>query len=152
MIDAEVGRMGNRQGKRNFHESYSAGAVKPPSARSTGLVFTGVAVLIAIAYRHSPNIWPIAAGVAVILLALSYLAPRVLEPLNIVWFKIGMLMHRVVNPAIMFLMFAIAVVPMGALMRLFSDPLRLKRDPKLSTYWLEPDPAELKLSSMKNQF
>ncbi len=56
------------------------------------------------------------------------------------------------NPVIMFLMFAIAVVPMGALMRLFSDPLRLKRDNTLSTYWLEPNPDELKLSSMKNQF
>ena len=36
--------------------------------------------------------------------------------------------------------------------RLFSDPLRLKRQTGLSTYWIEPDPAEVKLRSMKNQF
>src|SRR5262245_73755 len=115
-VDVEVGWMGNRQGKQNFHESYSPEAVKPPSARSTGLVFAAVAVLVAIAYRHSPIILPIAVGAALILIGLSYLAPRVLEPLNIVWFKIGMLMHRVVNPLVMFLMFAVAIVPMGALM------------------------------------
>jgi hypothetical protein len=144
--------MGNRKRNQNFHETYVPGAVKPPSARSTGFVFAGVSVLIALAYRHHPTVLAIAACAAVLFLALSFLAPRVLEPLNIVWFKIGMIMHKVVTPVIMFLMFAIAVVPMGALMRLFSDPLRLKRDNTLSTYWLEPNPDELKLSSMKNQF
>jgi hypothetical protein len=144
--------MGKREGNQNFHEAFVPDAVKPPSARSTGFVFAGVSILIAIVYRNHPTVLAVAAGAAVLLLALSFLAPRVLEPLNIVWFKIGMIMHKVVNPVIMFLMFAIAVVPMGALMRLFSDPLRLKRDNALSTYWLEPDPDELKLSSMKNQF
>jgi hypothetical protein len=144
--------MAKGEGKGNFHESYVPGVVKPPSPRSTGLVFAGVAVLVAIANRHSPIILAIALCVAVAFVTLSYLAPRLLEPLNIVWFRIGMLMHRVVNPVVMLAMFAIAVVPMGALMRLFSDPLRLKRNSNLSTYWIEPDPAELKLASMKNQF
>jgi hypothetical protein len=38
------------------------------------------------------------------------------------------------------------------LMRMGRDPLQSKRDPDASTYWIEPDPAELKISSMKNQF
>jgi hypothetical protein len=144
--------MGNRQRKQDFHESFGQEAVKPPSPRSTGLVFTGVAILLGVSFRDSV-VAVLAAGiVAAALLAASLLAPRVLEPLNIVWFKIGMLLHRVVNPLVMFLMFAIAIVPLGALMRLFSDPLRLKRDPSLSSYWIEPNPAEIKLSSMKNQF
>ena len=138
--------------QRNFHESYVPGEVKPPSPRSTGFVFVGVAVLIAFGFRHNPLIAGIAIGAAVVLLALTLLAPRVLEPLNIVWFQIGMLMHRVVNPIVMFLMFAVAMIPAGLLMRLGHDPLRWKRDPGLSTYWIEPDPAEAKLNSMKNQF
>jgi hypothetical protein len=137
---------------RNFHESYAPGEVKPPSPRSTGFVFVGVAVIVAVLFRHNPLIAGIALGVAVILLALSLVSPRVLQPLNIVWFQIGMLMHRVVNPLVMFLMFAVAMVPAGLLMRIGHDPLRSKREPDAETYWIEPDAAEAKLSSMKNQF
>jgi hypothetical protein len=138
--------------RQNFHESFAQGEVKPPSPRSTGFVFVGVAIIVALLFRHNPLIAGIALGVAVILLALSLLMPHVLQPLNIVWFQIGMLMHRVVNPVVMFLMFAVAMVPAGLLMRIGHDPLRSKREPDASTYWIEPDPAEAKLSSMKNQF
>jgi hypothetical protein len=138
--------------RRNFHESYAPGEVKPPSPRSTGFVFVGVALIVAVLFRHSPLIVGIAVGAAAILLALSLTTPNTLQPLNIVWFQIGMLMHRVVNPVVMFLMFAVAMVPAGLLMRLGHDPLRSKRELDASTYWIEPDPAEAKLSSMKNQF
>lgn len=138
--------------RKNFHESYAPGEVKPPSPRSTGLVFVGVAILIAVLNRHHPIVAGIALAVALVLLGISLTAPRILQPLNIVWFQIGMLMHRVVNPVVMFLMFAVAMVPAGLLMRLGHDPLRSKRDPQASTYWTEPDPDEAKLSSMKTQF
>ena len=138
--------------RQNFHESYTPGDVKPPSPRSTGFVFVVVALLVALGFRDSPLIVSIAVGVAAILLALSLLTPQTLQPLNIVWFQIGMLMHKVVNPLVMFLMFAVAMVPTGLLMRLGHDPLRSKREPDASTYWIEPNPAEAKLSSMKNQF
>jgi hypothetical protein len=94
--------------RQNFHESFSAEDVAPPPPRSTGLVFVGVAVIVALIFRHNDIVMPIAAAVAVLLLALSFLAPQVLQPLNIVWFHFGMLLHRIVNPIVMFLMFAIA--------------------------------------------
>lgn len=140
--------------KGNFHESYSPGAgdVKPPSPRSTGLVFTVVALLIAVLLRRHEAYALVAVGVAAALLVTSFAAPALLQPLNIVWFKFGMLLHRVVNPIVMLLMFAVAFMPMGILVRIFADPLRLKRPAGVSTYWLEPDAAEMKLRSMKNQF
>lgn len=137
---------------RDFHEAFAQEAVAPPSARSTGLVFAAVALIIAIIFRANPAVMGVAGAAALMLLALSFLAPRVLEPLNIVWFKFGMLLHRVVNPVVMFLMYAVAFVPLGLLIKPFYDPLRLKRDRTASTYWLTADSAETKLSSMKNQF
>ncbi len=136
--------------KQNFHEAYRQGDVKPPSARSTGFVFTAAALLLAISFRHNFTATAIAGSAALIFLALSLTAPRLLEPLNIVWFKLGMLLHRIVNPVVMMLMYGIAFVPLGLLLR--HETLRLKRDPRASTYWLTPDPEEAKLSSMKNQF
>ena len=103
----------NPRTRQNFHESFAHGEVKPPSPRSTGFVFVGVAIIVAVLFRNDPLIAGIAAGVAAILLALSLLVPHVLQPLNIVWFQIGMVMHSVVNPIVMFLMFAVAMVPAG---------------------------------------
>lgn len=138
--------------RQNFHESFSAEEVAPPSPRSTGLVFVVVAVIVALIFRNNDIVMPVAAGIAALLLALSLLAPQLLQPLNIVWFHFGMLLHKVVNPIVMFLMFAIAMVPVGLLMRIGHDPMRFKRPKDASTYWIEPDPAELKQASMKNQF
>jgi hypothetical protein len=140
--------------KGNFHESYNPGAgdVKPPSPRSTGIVFTVVALLVAVLLRRHEVYAFIAVGVAAVLLILSFTVPAVLQPLNILWFKFGLLLHRIVNPVVMLLMFAVAFLPMGVLVRIFADPLRLKRPKDVTTYWLEPDPAEMKLRSMKNQF
>ncbi|WP_088345251.1 MULTISPECIES: hypothetical protein [Rhodomicrobium] len=142
-----------QKSRQNFHESYGANEeVKPPSARSTGLVFVAVSLLLGVMFRHHPAAVALFLIVALTLLAFSLLAPQRLEPLSLIWFKFGMLLSRIVNPIVMFLMFALAIVPMGLLMRLFADPLRSKREPDATTYWLEPDPAEAKLASMKNQF
>ena len=32
----------------NFHESFAGSAIKPPSERSTGLMFAGVALIVAL--------------------------------------------------------------------------------------------------------
>ncbi len=138
--------------KSDFHESFAAGTVAPPSPRSTGFVFTGVAIIVGVLFRNDLTVAVAAGCVAALLLATSFLAPHLLQPLNIAWFRFGMLLHRIVNPVVMFLMFAIAFVPMGLLIQALGDPLRLKRKTELQTYWLEPDPAEIKLSSMEKQF
>src|SRR5262245_45958403 len=40
----------------NFHESYAGGEIKPPSERSTGLVFAAMAAIVAVLWRHSPTV------------------------------------------------------------------------------------------------
>jgi hypothetical protein len=40
----------------NFHESYAGGEIKPPSERSTGLVFGAMAAIVAVLWRHSPTV------------------------------------------------------------------------------------------------
>ena len=59
----------------------------------------------------------------------SAFAPALLRPLNLLWFRFSMLLHRVVNPIVMFTIFAVVFVPGGLLMRLWRDPLRARRDP-----------------------
>ena len=137
---------------KNFHESFAQAAVDPPSERSTGFVFTAVAVIVAIIFRSDTIILIIAASLATILLAASLLKPAILKPLNIIWFKFGLLLHRIVNPIVMLAMFAVAIVPAGLLMRIWRDPLRSEPEKEGSTYWIRRDRNELQTGSMKNQF
>ncbi len=137
---------------KNFHESFAGGEVKPPSARATGLVFAAVAMIVAILWRNSPTVLGSALSIAVMLAAVSLLAPAFLKPLNILWFRFGLLLHRVVNPIVMFAVFALVFVPAGAIMRLWHDPLRSRRAPNRSSYWIDRRRNDDTTGSMTNQF
>jgi hypothetical protein len=134
----------------NFHESYATSEIKPPSERSTGLVFTAVAVIVAILWRNSASILWLALGMAATFAAFSLIAPALLKPVNILWFKFGLLIHRVVNPIAIFAVYAAVFVPTGAIMRLWRDPLQSRRKMGASSYWIERR-KEIE-GSMANQF
>jgi len=137
---------------KNFHESFSESPVQPPSERSTGIIFATVAAIIAVTYWKDPLVLGLALVVATLFLAAALMKPRILRPLNIVWFKFGLLLHRIVNPVIMLLMFVVAIVPAGLIVRIWRDPLRAKHDKDGSTFWVFRDPGSQQTSSMKNQF
>jgi hypothetical protein len=81
--------------RQDSHESFGRDDIKPPSDRSTGLVFAVVALIIAVWWRNSLWVSWIAIGGAVLLAILALAAPAVLRPLNWIWFRVGLLMHRV---------------------------------------------------------
>jgi hypothetical protein len=136
----------------NFHESFAKTESKPPSERSTGLLFAAVAVIVGVLSRNNPTGMLVALGIATLLTAVSLIVPVLLKPLNIAWFKFGLLLHRVVNPLVMFVVFASVFVPAGAMMRLWRDPLRSRRPTGVSTYWIERSESGGTERSMTNQF
>jgi hypothetical protein len=138
--------------RTNFHESFAQGAIKPPSERSTGLVFVAVALLIAYLRCDNSTVLVSASCAAGILALLVAFAPNRLRPLNLLWFRFSMLLHKVVNPIVMFAIFAAVFVPGGLLMRFFRDPLRERRDPQMTTYWVERRGDDGMPSSMRHQF
>jgi hypothetical protein len=141
-----------RTSKFNFHEDYAHGEVNPPSERSTGLVFALVALIVAVLRRDSPIVALAGLAVAAGLTCLSLVAPSLLRPLTILWFRIGLLLHRVVNPLIMFAIFTLVFTPAGLLMRLWYDPLRSRRAGPGATYWIERTSDGQQAGSMTNQF
>ncbi len=141
---------------KNFHEHYEHEHPDMPTDSSTGFVFAAVAAIVAgiIFYSndYSLSMWVyLALAVAVIFAGLARFASHLLRPLNIVWFKFSLLLFKVVNPLIMFILFALVITPAGLIMQLKADPLRSKRDRQSKTYWIEKD-EELSVRSMKNQF
>ncbi len=128
-----------------LHEDFKRTAEQPKaSERSFGLVFSAVFALIAFLPLwdgHPVRWW--AAGVAVAFLGLARLAPRTLVLPNRLWMKFGELLHHIVSPVVMSLLFIVAVVPTAIILRLMGrDPLRLKFDKKAVTYWQKREPGE----------
>jgi len=80
-------------------------------------------------------------------------APRILSPLNNLWARLGMLLHRVTSPVILGIIYFLVIVPFGLAMRLGGKrPLALARDPAASTYWIERKPSDSPTDSFLNQF
>ncbi|MCB2099762.1 MAG: hypothetical protein KDE22_02750 [Rhodobacterales bacterium] len=128
--------------------------VKVGSERAFGLVFAAVFTIIALVpliKGADPRWWSLA--VAAVFGVLAFVAPKVLRPLNLVWFKFGLLLHKIVSPLIMGLLFFVTVTPMALLLRLLGkDPLHRSFDPKADSYWIRRDPPGPAPETMKNQF
>lgn len=137
------------------HEDLSRNEeVKGSSDRSFGVVFTVVFTVVGLwplARGGEPRTWALAVAAAFLLAALA--RPSLLAPLNRLWFRFGLLLHRVVSPIILGLMFYAVFMPMGFLMRLFGKrPLGLGLDRTASSYWITREPAGPASESMKRQF
>lgn len=128
--------------------------VKGSSNRSFGFVFAALFCIIGVwplFKGFDPRYWALAVSGALFLVAI--LAPILLTPFNLVWFKFGLLLHRITNPLIMGLVFFLTVTPIGLIMRaLGKDPLRLKIDKNAESYWIERAPPGPEPDSMKHQF
>jgi hypothetical protein len=125
----------------------------PGSPRSFGWVFAGVFSVIGIwPVVHGASARPWALLVAAAFAAVALVRPSLLALPNILWFRFGLLLGRVMTPVVMGLIFFVGVVPTGLALRLFGkDPLRLKRDPNAVSHWIARRPSEPP-SSMRNQF
>ena len=117
-----------------------------PSNRSFGWLFAGVFTLIALAH-------PWALLVAALFVLVTVTRDEWLTPLNRAWMKLGALMHMVISPVIMGIMFFGVFTPMGWVMRRFGwDAMRRTWDPAAKSYWVRRDPAGPADDSFKNLF
>ena len=140
--------------KQSTHESFDRDeAAQPGSDRTFGLVMAGALALLSLVNGwHLGRVWPWTLAAAVLFLIAALLWPSSLRPLNRLWMKLGLLLHRIVNPIVMGLLFYGTIWPTGLVMRMRGrDLLRLKRDPSAASYWIAraPGPAP---ETMKDQF
>ena len=104
----------------DFHENFTRQeSVTQGSDRAFGFVITGAfALLAAINLWHAGRIWLWMGLICAGFLVSSLVRPSVLTPLNRLWFKLGLFLHKIVNPIVMGLLFYFAVLPTGLVMRL----------------------------------
>src|SRR5436190_5957022 len=117
-------------------------STKPGSERAFGLVFAGVFLLVALwplLDRASPRLWAFA--VSAVFALCAWLAPQVLAPLNRFWFRFGELLHRIVSPIALGVIFFGVITPYAVVMRLFGrDELLLRKGSARPSYWVRREP------------
>jgi hypothetical protein len=137
------------------HEDFSREEkIRAGSDRTFGLVMAAALTAVTLLNLwHAGRLWPWTGGLAALLLAAGLLRPAVLHPLNLLWLKFGLLLHRVVSPIVMALLFFGTVLPTGLVMRMLGkDILRLKRQADADSYWIVREPSGPLPETMKDQF
>jgi len=124
------------------------------SNRSFGLLIGGVLLLVAGLHywKDRPDffVWLI---IGLVFVAVALLLPHILAPLRRLWLKLGHLMSIVISPIILALMYVLAIVVTGVLIRLFGkDLLSLKLKPEAASYWIKRSPPGPELKSLADQF
>ena len=121
--------------------------IKVGSNRSFGFVFSIVFLLIALwplLNNSEIRIWSLI--ISAIFLILGFLNSMLLNPLNILWFKFGLLLGKIISPLVMGLIFFCVVTPIGILMKIFmKDLLKLKYNNK-NSYWVDKNGPKSKMS------
>ena len=124
--------------------------IKIGSNKSFGIVFFVVFLLIALyplTNSQEIRLWSLI--ISIIFLILGLFNSKILRPLNILWFKFGIFLGKIVSPIIMGVIFFFVVTPIAIFMRFIGkDLLNLKYNKK-KTYWIEKNGPK---SKMKNQF
>ena len=125
--------------------------IKTSSNRNFGLVFFIAFLIVSLwplTYEEPIRIWLVI--ISMVFLILGLMNSKMLTPLNLLWFKFGIILGTIVAPIVMGLVFFLVVTPIGFIMRIMGKDLLKKRyDKKRGTYWIKRDKL---VSSMKRQF
>jgi|SRR5579862_534452 len=138
-----------------MHETYNRHPeVILSSDRTFGLVWTALLLIYSVApIRHGGHLRSFPLTVALVLALISFTVPGLLHLPNRAWARVGVLLHRVFNPAVMAILFFGFFVPIGLFYRCRKKQSVISwHDASLTSYWIKRDPPGPPPESMINQF
>src|SRR5262245_65253995 len=136
------------------HENFDRSEIKRASDRSFGFVFAAVFAIVAF--------WPLMTGsgpqlgalaLAAIFLMIAVVRPPLIAPLNWLWFKVGVVLHHVVTPIVMGVIFVLGVLPTALIKGTRrSDALRLDPRRRGKSNWVVRTPPGPSPDTMSHLF
>ena len=132
--------------KGNSHESFESHLpTEMGSERSFGYVVGGVLLAIALWPLHAgegPHLWALIPALP--LIALAAIRPALLAPLNKLWFKLGILLGRIISPIVLGIVYYLWITPIALVMRLAGKKfLALGFEPEGKSYWIIRQPVKI---------
>ena len=124
--------------------------IKVSSNKSFGIVFSIFFLLISMyPLLNNDPIYYWSLFLSFVFLVLGLMNSKILSPLNLLWFKFGILLGKIVSPIVMGIIFFLVVTPISIILKIFGkDVLNLKFNNN-KTYWIVKDGPK---SNMKKQF
>jgi saxitoxin biosynthesis operon SxtJ-like protein len=125
-----------------------------PSDRSFGWTFTTLFLLVGAygVWRDRADYhWVLA--LAALTAAVTVARPVWLSPFKRAWARFGDLLHRVVSPVVLGVMFFCIFTPVGWAMRLAGrDAMKRRFEPTAPSYWIGRDPPGPAGDSLRDLF
>lgn len=117
-----------------------------PSERSFGLTFAAVFGIVSglAVWRGwlGGELWKYTLGISLGLLIFVLTVPIILRPLNRAWMRFGELLHRIVSPVMLGLIYFVVISPVALFFKITGrDELRRKYDIDAESYWITREPA-----------
>ena len=124
--------------------------IKIGTNRSFGIVFFIFFLIISLfPLKNGNDINLYLLSISAIFLILGLANSKLLSPLNLIWFKFGLFLGKIVSPVVMGIIFFFVITPISLILKIFrKDVLNLKKNNK-NSYWIEKTGPK---SNMKNQF
>jgi len=126
----------------------------PDPQRRFGLVVGGVFALLALwsTYCAHPVLAAVFASLATPLVGLGLVAPRLLAPVERAWMALAHVLGRINTTLILALLYYLVFTPIGAVRRLFSDPLDRRMGEPRPSHWTARERAPADPSRYRQQF
>jgi len=128
--------------------------IKLPSNRKFGYFFTVIfSISCAYAYGNALHVTgAIMFCIAIFFLFSAILFPKLLTPINILWFRLGHLLGQITSPIILGIIFFMLITPTSLLLRMLGrDELKIKKI-SLNSYWVDRSPPGPAPNSFRNQY
>ena len=125
--------------------------VNMPSNQKFGWMFVAIFTVGGFYSEYNYFTWLAIASIffAAIFLLITIRFPSALTPLNKYWFKLGLLLGKVVSPVVLSLIFLVLITPVALITRLFGRDVLFLKKRKASSYWVEKESIDP--NSFKNQ-
>ena len=124
--------------------------LKIGSNRSFGIVFFIVFLIIALwplTNNENIRIWSLV--ISLIFLILGIFNSNLLNSMNKLWMKFGLLLGKIVSPVVMAVIYFGVVTPTGLIMRILGKDILKLNKKNYNSYWQEKDNSN---NNMNNQF
>jgi len=123
-----------------------------PTDTKFGYTFSCIFFIVSLFYLYlnSINIAIFLFFCAVMFGIVSALKPDLLRSLNLLWFRLGLLLGKIVSPLVLSSIYFLLLSPIAILMRAFGRDILSIKVRKSNTYWVTRN--ELSKTSFKDQF
>jgi hypothetical protein len=114
---------------------------------------TAFLILAAFLYWKQRPTWPIFASLGGLSILLGLVVPLALGPVERIWMKLARAMGWVMTRVILGIIFLLLFTPAGLIMRLLGkDPMELRFDDRVGTYWHKRPPRDPSPERMERMF